>query len=188
MTFGLGAASTDPNIAGRQALFLSKVPELSDGGASGYAWLFKDFENPDPATGPLNLGGVSGHLALQDTHDEEAMLALMNPIAEEAAEHFPASNITFGLVFEKYDSFLDWFDVHCDQSAAGMDLWIGSRLFDGEALGDSDKLAGDLDRMGDGAELADVLPGRRGGRAGGGAEGRGECGASGVEAGVHAQR
>lgn len=149
MLFGFGTASTAPNIPEIQALFLSKIPELSDGGASGYVWLSQAIANPegDDAEPPL-LGGVFGILALQDTDDEEDMLALMNPIAEEAAERYPESNVTFGPTFEKYDSFLEWYEVYFDQSAAGTNMWMGSRLLDKEALtGDVDKLAADLDRI-----------------------------------------
>ena len=149
MTFALGTDYTAPNISDIQALFLSKVPELSDGGATGYAWLSKALEAPEGLESTM-LGGAFGILALQDTHDEEDFLALMGPIAEEAKERFPESNVTFAPMFEKYDSFLDWFKVYDDQSPAGANVWMGSRLLDEEALkGDLEKLAGNLDRLGD---------------------------------------
>lgn len=151
MQFSLATASTAPNITDIQALFLSKVPKLSDGGAAGYAFLSKDQENPlgENADPPL-ISGVLGFLTLQDTHDEENMLALMNPIVEEAAERYPESKVTFETQFEKYDSFLEWFDLHYDQGAAGMNMWMGSRLLDQEALtGDFEKLAAQVDRLAD---------------------------------------
>ncbi|MBE3050261.1 hypothetical protein IMZ48_48745 [Candidatus Bathyarchaeota archaeon] len=158
MAFVLGIASTDPNVPGIQALFLSKVPELSDSGASGYVFFSKAFENPDSAGAPM-MGGLFGNLTLQDTHDEEAMLALMAPIVEEAAERFPGSNTTLFPVFEKYDSFLEWYEVTFDQSPAGTNRWTGSRLLGEEALaGDVDALAGNLDRLWDkGVDVVVVL-------------------------------
>ncbi|KAL2112209.1 hypothetical protein VUR80DRAFT_8269 [Thermomyces stellatus] len=151
MLFSFGTASTAPNIPEIQALFLSKVPELSDGGASGYVWISNALENPEGENSELpELAGVFGLLTLQDTDDEEDMLALMNPIVEEAAERYLESNVTFGPLFEKYDSFLEWFEVYWDQSPAGQNTWMGSRLLDEEALtGNFEQLAANLERLGD---------------------------------------
>lgn len=159
MLFSFGTASTAPDIPEIQALFLSKIPDLLDAGASGYVWVSKALENPEgeDADPPL-LAGVFGILALQDTDDEEDMLALMDPIAEEAAERYPASDVTFSPQFEKFDSFLDWYNVYFDQGPAGTNMWMGSRLLDEEALtGDAEKLAADLDLLMDSTEETSLM-------------------------------
>lgn len=86
---------------------------------------------------------------LQDTHDEEVMLALMEPLAWEAAMRFPDSGVIFRPKFAMYDSVLEWISVYTDAKPAGADVWMGSRLFDSEALADRDGLAGVIERLGD---------------------------------------
>ncbi|SPO00052.1 related to isoamyl alcohol oxidase [Cephalotrichum gorgonifer] len=151
MIFMLGTTSTAPNITDIQALFLSKVPSLSDSGLAGYVWLAKEMVNPaGPDPGPPLLGGIFGMLTLQDTDDEKDMLNLMEPIVEEAAQRFPDSNVTFGPVIEKYGSFQDWYSVYHDNGAAGSSQWLGSRLFGEDTLtGDAGELAARLDRLED---------------------------------------
>lgn len=149
MTFRLAVGAGNPDVSGIQALYLSHVPRLSDGGASGYTWLSKNRNGTNPTDGQAMMGGVFGDLVLLDTHDEEAMLALMEPLTSEAATRFPDSGVIFRPKFERYDSFLEWISVYTDATPAGADVWMGARLFDREALADRDGLAGVIERLGD---------------------------------------
>lgn len=149
MTFMLATGVEDPNIPGMQALFFSHIPRLSNGGASGYTWLSRKRNVTNVSGSQTFLGGVFGGLVLQDTHDEEIMLALMEPLTLDAAKRFPDTGIIFRPEFETYDSFLEWITVYTDEMPVGADVWMGSRLFDGEALADGDGLADVIERLGD---------------------------------------
>lgn len=95
------------------------------------------------------MGGVFGAFVLQGTHDEEDMLALMEPLASASAKRFPESGVVFRPKFERYDSILEWISVYADEKPVGADVWMGSRLFDGKALADRDSLADVIEGLGD---------------------------------------
>lgn len=113
------------------AYFLSQFPSLSGQGLSGYTFLFNNFTNPFDG-GATRVSGVAGTLALQDTQDPNAMLGVISPMVAHINKTWPG----FALIpnTSTYGSFWDWYQVHYDQSSAGTDSYVGSRLLDGPAL------------------------------------------------------
>src|SRR5690606_26063987 len=60
-------------------------------------------------------GVFSGGLVLQDIHDKDIMLALMEPVTSDAARRFPDSGVIFRPEFETSDSFLECITVYTDE-------------------------------------------------------------------------
>jgi hypothetical protein len=109
--------------------FLAQFPSLSAKGISGYHYIFHDFQ-PDP-NGP-RVSGILGSVVLQDTQNTADILAIYAPMFAYIPARWPGYAVTPMPAVRK--TFLEWYNVHYDMSAAGTNSYTCSRLLDGKAL------------------------------------------------------
>jgi hypothetical protein len=140
--FTIGTSAAAPFKYDLLAYILSQFPSLSDAGLSGYTSLSP--QTPNPAGGPEEVAGIQGVFAAQDVNDPEYIIKLFKPINESIQKRWPGA-VQFSATKEVYGSFLEWYDVYFDQGAAGVTLYLASRLVSGEALEGEKKLRGALE-------------------------------------------
>ncbi|KAK4216592.1 hypothetical protein QBC37DRAFT_87669 [Rhypophila decipiens] len=112
----------NPALFAMIAYFLSQFPSLADAGLSGYAFFFQAIPNG----GQSNLGGITMTAILQDTNTTFAE-QLFAPIFSHIDTTWPG---IFYPAFKTtpYPTFLEWYKVNYDNSAAGTNSLTGSRL------------------------------------------------------------
>ncbi|KAL7764154.1 hypothetical protein ACKLNR_005299 [Fusarium oxysporum f. sp. zingiberi] len=140
--FTIGTSAAAPFKYDLLAYIISQFPSLSDAGLSGYTILSP--QTPNPAGGPDEVAGIQGVFAAQDVNDPEYILKLFKPINDTIQKRWPGA-VQFSATKEEYGSFLKWYDVYFDQGAAGVTLYLASRLLGREALGDEKKFRGALE-------------------------------------------
>lgn len=140
--FTIGTSAAAPFKYDLLAYIISQFPSLSDAGLSGYTILSP--QTPNPAGGPDEVAGIQGVFAAQDVNDPEYILKLFKPINDTIQKRWPGA-VQFSATKEEYGSFLEWYDVYFDQGAAGVTLYLASRLLGREALGDEKKFRGALE-------------------------------------------
>jgi hypothetical protein len=114
------------------AYVLSQFPSLGDQGLSGYAYFSPALSGALTAGSNLTVGGFFMVGALQDS-TPEAMRTLWEPIFTHVNETWPGM---FQQLYQpkSYPSFLAYFTENHDQSPAGLNEYVGSRLLDRHAL------------------------------------------------------
>lgn len=140
--FLIGTSAAAPFKYDLLAYILSQFPSLSDAGLSGYTNLSP--QTPNPAGGSDEVAGIQGIFAAQDVNDPEYILKLFKPINDTIQKRWPGA-VQFIATKEEYGSFLEWYDVYFDQGAAGVTLYLASRLLGEEALGDGKEFRGALE-------------------------------------------
>ncbi|KAK3310815.1 uncharacterized protein B0T15DRAFT_50990 [Chaetomium strumarium] len=132
----VGIVTTD--VANPRAIFdmtayvLGQFPSLGDQGLSGYAYFSPGILSTLPGTSNITVAGFAMYGALQDT-TPEAMRALWDPIFTRVNETWPGLFQQLYLP-KSYPSFLAYFTEKHDQTPAGLNEYIGSRLLDRDAL------------------------------------------------------
>lgn len=121
------------------AYLLSNFPSLMDAGLTGYTFIFPNVSNPLPF-GPQNTtaGGIFGTVHLLDTQDPQDVLDLFDPLVAYINETWPGKFQTY-FIPTPYASYWDWFQTNYDQSAAGSNTLVGSRLLTKETLEGTDQ-------------------------------------------------
>ncbi|SPQ19540.1 17c0ff80-6478-469b-8018-7a82ef6159b7 [Thermothielavioides terrestris] len=126
------------------AYVLSNFPSFGDQGLSGYSYFSPAITDPDLG-GNTTIGGFIMSAALRDS-SPEAMSRLWDPVLAHINATWPG---LFRAIPRpaSYPSFLAWYRDHYDQSTAGADIYLGSRLLDKAALtADPAKTAAALQR------------------------------------------
>ncbi|KAK3943095.1 6-hydroxy-D-nicotine oxidase [Diplogelasinospora grovesii] len=121
-----------PSIFEMIAYVLGQFPSLGDQGLAGYSFFFPALSNPLEGGGNGTVAGILLSVVLQDS-TVDAMDKLWEPIIEHVNSTWP-SEFVFIYNVTTFPSFYDWYQVHYDTSAAGLNTYIGSRLLDAEAL------------------------------------------------------
>jgi hypothetical protein len=122
---------------------LSKTPFLMDNGISGYMFASHKIQSPIAVPGAENphpiVGGFMVIGMLLDPQEEHAAEKAVQPMLEEAKKRWGDKAKVF-IDVQRYETFLDWYDVHHDQGPVGASTYIISRLFDRKALEDETSL------------------------------------------------
>jgi hypothetical protein len=121
-----------PSVFEMIAYVLGQFPSLGDQGLAGYSYFFPALSNPLGGGGNGTVAGILLSVVLQDS-TVDAMDKLWEPIIEHVNSTWP-SEFVFIYNVTTFPSFYDWYQVHYDASAAGLNTYIGSRLLDAEAL------------------------------------------------------
>ncbi|KAK1758511.1 hypothetical protein QBC47DRAFT_143717 [Echria macrotheca] len=151
---------SSPNLFPMLAYILSQLPSLSDAGVSGYASFFTNMTSP-LSSDPTPLAGIGLSLVLQDS-PPSSLSNLLNPILEHINTTYPEEFAVVQIPAD-YDSFYGWYQVNYDQSSAGRDMVVGSRLLGREHVVDTSKVAEALREMalgGSGSGIMHVVAGR----------------------------
>ncbi|KAL2269319.1 hypothetical protein VTJ83DRAFT_1503 [Remersonia thermophila] len=126
---------SDPRpIFDMAAFVLSHFPALSSAGLSGYSFILRGLV-PLPfqiANMTRPMGGLFFGGAVLDS-SPEALRIMWEPILTYISITWPGLFV-IKVEPESFPTFLAWFSRHYDVSPAGQNLWMGSRLFDAEAL------------------------------------------------------
>ncbi|KAM7209625.1 FAD-binding domain containing protein [Naviculisporaceae sp. PSN 640] len=127
----LTSETNNPSLFEMIAYIHSQFPLLGDAGLSGYAFFFQAIPNPSDG-GVSQIGGITMTGIFQDIPTTKAE-QLMAPIFTHIDKTWPG---LFYPVFKTtpYKSFLDWYNVNYDNSAAGTNSLTGSRLLDKSSL------------------------------------------------------
>ncbi|KAL1841735.1 hypothetical protein VTJ49DRAFT_6649 [Mycothermus thermophilus] len=125
---------TDPRpIFDMTAYVLSKYPAMSDAGLSGYSFILRGTPIP-PEFGNFTdvVGGfVFSGMALDST--PESLQAMWDPIFAHISATWPGLFFT-NIQTDSFPSFFAWFSVYYDATPGGLNLRLGSRLLDSDAL------------------------------------------------------
>jgi hypothetical protein len=120
----------DPRIFDFSSYVLSQFPSLGDGGLSGYAFVLKNFLSPFDNSS--YIAGIVGLTVMLDTADATDMDRLWAPVVEHVNATWPG--ITYFSIKTTFPSVWEWFKVNKDNTAAGGNSYVGSRLLDKAAL------------------------------------------------------
>lgn len=130
--FALVTSDTNnPALFDMIAYIHSKFPSLGDAGLSGYAFFFQSIPNPSDG-GASQIGGITMTAIVQDVNTTVAE-QLMAPIFAHIDKTWPGLFYPV-LKTTPYPTFLDWYNVNYDNSAAGTNSLTGSRLLDEPSL------------------------------------------------------
>lgn len=138
----------------------SQFPYLSSKDVSGYVYFFQNQTIPG-SNDTTAYAGMGAELMILDTQDTNDMLAIWEPIIAHVNATWP--NTFAAAELQPYPSFNSWFDVFYDQSLAGYDGYVGSRLLDEKALasddiGESFRLSGGAAYLVAGKGVRDAKP------------------------------
>lgn len=134
LEFMIIADASHDFIYDMDAYIFSQLPDLIDNGVSGLAYAVASMPNPIPRPGgPSEVAGVIGVTAVQDTSDPESLLKIWKPLNETINSRWPGA-VQFITRTTPYDSYFDWVQGYFDNSTAGVDSYLGSRLLDKKAL------------------------------------------------------
>ena len=112
----------------------TQLPRLSDGGLMGYYLVQPSGLNLTSA------GSFTWQFLFLDKSERE-LDALMAPIYAYLSNAVYAAEITYGASTQAYPDFYSWWNATMETEASGVDIAIGSRLLDENALtADSAKL------------------------------------------------
>jgi hypothetical protein len=134
------------------AYVLSQWPAMGDQGLSGYSYYFGSYDNPFDG-GNSKVGGMVVSVTLQDSSPEE-MRKLWDPVLAHINATWPDR---FLVIYQPttFSSFLAWYTVNYDQTPAGLNSYLGSRLLDKAALtGDLAKSSRALEGFANTTQLA----------------------------------
>ncbi|KAI0453359.1 FAD-binding domain-containing protein [Xylaria acuta] len=111
---------------------VSSFPYLVSKGVSGYAFFTPNITGPDGNNGTGTFAGMGGEFMLLDTQDINDMQEIWDPLIAHVKATWPDAFIALNI--NPYPSFQSWFSIWYDQSPAGYDQYVGSRLLDEKAL------------------------------------------------------
>ncbi|KAL2017376.1 hypothetical protein VTK56DRAFT_2256 [Thermocarpiscus australiensis] len=112
------------------AYVLSQFPSLGDQGFAGYSYFFSAYPNPLDG-GATTAQGLFLAGVLPDSTPEA-----LHPLFDSILAHVNATWPGYQLLFspKAFPSFYAWYQENYDQSPAGLDTYVGSRLLDAAAL------------------------------------------------------
>ena len=108
---------------------VSNFPSLGDAGVSGYPLIYNSV--PDSLTGKDLITGIGGLFLMTDTNATQ-MTRLLAPHFYHINDTWPGVAIFANIT--QYASVNEWFSHNYDPSPSGLDLVMGSRLLDKQAL------------------------------------------------------
>ncbi|KAI0439620.1 FAD-binding domain-containing protein [Xylaria telfairii] len=150
----IGFLSPDPKapwVWDMVGYLASSLPYLASKDVSGYAFFSSNITGPDGNNGTASYAGMGGLFTILDTQDINDMQKIWDPLIVHVNTTWPGAVTGFGV--NPYPSLQSWFSIFYDQSPAGFDQYVGSRLLDEKALTGQNKALGEAFMHGGSAYL-----------------------------------
>ena len=125
-----------PDLLPLWTYMYSQVPYLVNSGVNGYIFSFQS--PPSSPDNPVAKGIFA--LLVQPGSSLSSLQSVLESLTAHIAEKFPDAQMSSDP--STYDRFVDWFGRFYDNSPAGGNAWMGSRLLEEKSIAqDADRLA-----------------------------------------------
>lgn len=121
----------NPHVFDMITYMLGQFPALNEAGVSGYPIIF----NAAPSIldgGETIISGLLGKVVMVNTTKEKDILNLFEPLFEHINATWPG--FYFFASTKSYPTFYSWYEENYDNSTAGYEMVMGSRLLDAPSL------------------------------------------------------